>query len=109
MAKVNGMVGTKNCILMSGGKKRLWLVRNCTRQEFCKLIGCILSIVTYGMKGHKIWSETHRNVGNNPCNKLHRDVCENTYIHKICCVLYCTYYYYVFHLIILSYTTSFIY
>ena len=48
MAKMNEMVGMNNYLLIYGVKKRLQLLRHFTRQEFCKCIGCILSVITYG-------------------------------------------------------------
>ena len=51
--KKNLAFGEKNCLDISGGKIRL--VRPFIRQEFWKCIGCILSAVTYGKKGHNIW------------------------------------------------------
>ena len=57
MAKLNEMVGMKNRFLMSGGNKRLRLVSHFKRQELWKCIGCILSAVKFGTKGHNIWSE----------------------------------------------------
>ena len=56
MENINEMVGMKNHLLMSGIKKRLRLARTFTRQELWKCIGCILPAVTYGNKGHKLWS-----------------------------------------------------
>ena len=47
------MVGKNNCLGISRGKE---LVVSLFRsQEFCKCIGCILSAVNYGNKGHKLW------------------------------------------------------
>ena len=85
---MNEMGGTKNCLLMSGGKKRLRLVLLFTRQELWKCTGCILSEDTYGMKGHKLWSEITRTVCKKPPTQLHRDVCGKTDIHKACCDIY---------------------
>ena len=91
------MVGMKNRILVSGGKKQLRLVCHFTRQELWKCIGFIILEVTYGMKGHNIWSEITRTFGKKRPTKLHRDVCGNKDIHKICCVLYHPYYCYAHH------------
>ena len=66
--KMNEMVGINNRIMMSGGKKQL--VRPVTRQEFWKFIGCILSAVTYGMKGHNLWSEIPITVVKNKTTQL---------------------------------------
>ena len=97
MAKMNEMVGMNNYLLISGLKKRLHLVRHFTRKEFCKCIGCILSVITYGKRRHKIWSEIQRTVVKNLPTKLHRDVRGNTDIHKVCCDIYFTYYCYACH------------
>ena len=55
LEKMNEAVGMKNRVTMNGGRK--WLVFPFKRQEFWKCIGCIISAVTYGKKGHKLWSE----------------------------------------------------
>ena len=55
MEKMNEAFGMKNYVTVGGGRKRL--VRPFKRQEFWKCIGCILSSVTYGKKGHKLWGE----------------------------------------------------
>ena len=52
MEKMNEEVCMKNRITFNGGGKRK--VKKFKRQEFWKCIGCILSAVTYGKKGHKI-------------------------------------------------------
>ena len=77
----------KNRVTLNGGGKRQ--VKNFTRQEFWKCIGCILSAVTYGKKGHKLWSEVSKGVGKYYNMKLRRDVCGTTYLHKVCCAHYC--------------------
>ena len=95
MAKINEAVGEKNCLEKSGGGKRL--VCPCRMQEFWEYIGCILSAVTYGKKGHNLWGETPTYFGNNPQTKLQRDVCGNTDSHSVCCDLYYPHYCYDFH------------
>ena len=52
--KINEAVGMNNCLTIAGGKKRL--VCPFRRKELCKCIGCVPSEVTYGNKGHKLWS-----------------------------------------------------
>ena len=49
---MNEVIGTKNCLIMSGVNK--WLVSPFRRHELWKYIVCILSAVTYGKKGLKI-------------------------------------------------------
>ena len=61
MEKMNEVVCMKNRFTSNGGGKRL--VRPFRRQEFWKCIDCILSEVTYGKKGHKIWSEVQKCFG----------------------------------------------
>ena len=51
----------KNRVALNGGGKRQ--VKKFTRQEFWKYIECILSAVTYGQKGHKLWSEVSNGFG----------------------------------------------
>ena len=55
MEKMNEAVCMKNRFKSNGGGKRL--VRPFKRKELWKCIGCILLAVTYGNKGHKLWSE----------------------------------------------------
>ena len=50
---MNLAVGENNCLDVYGGKIRL--VHPFRRQEIWKFIGCIISAVTYGKKGHNIW------------------------------------------------------
>ena len=52
---MNEAVGMKNHFTMGGGGKRLVLPFK--RRELWKCIGCVLSEVTYGKRGHKLWSE----------------------------------------------------
>ena len=59
--KMNEAVTMKNRVILNGGGKRQ--VKKLTRQEFWKYIGCILSAVTYGKKGLKLWSEVSKGVG----------------------------------------------
>ena len=62
--KMNEVVGMKNSLDNSGGKKHS--VCPFIRQELWKCIGCILLAVNYGKKGHKLWSETKKSFGKNP-------------------------------------------
>ena len=55
---MNEAVFIKNRFTSNGVGKRL--VKRFKRQEFWKCIGCILLAVTYGKKGHKLWSEIPR-------------------------------------------------
>ena len=55
MAKSNEAVGMKNRFTVNGGGKRL--VRPFGKHEFWKFVGCVIAAVTYGEKGHKLWSE----------------------------------------------------
>ena len=55
MAKINEAIGVTNRFTMDGRGKRIFCPF--IRQEFWKCIGCIISAVTYGKKGHRLWSE----------------------------------------------------
>ena len=61
MAKMNKAVCMKTRVTTNGGGKRQ--VKNVKRQEFWKCIGFILSVFTYGKKGHKLWSEVPKYFG----------------------------------------------
>ena len=61
MEKMNEAVTMNNPVTLNGGGKRQ--VKKFTRQEFWKCIGCILSAVTYGKRGCKLWSEVSKCVG----------------------------------------------
>ena len=91
---MNEMVSMKNHILISRGKKRLRLVCHFTSQGLWKCIGCILSLVTYGMKLNNICSEIKITDGKKTPTKLHRDVSGNTDICKVCCGICSSYYFY---------------
>ena len=56
MELMNEVVGEKNCLDKSGGKKEL--VLHFRRQHLWKCIGWILLEVTFAGKGHNIWGET---------------------------------------------------
>ena len=86
MSKINEAVGMKNCVTMNGGDKRLVLTFK--RQELWKCIGRILSEVTYGKKGRKLWSEVPKCFGKYENPKLRRDVSGNTNSYKACCAHY---------------------
>ena len=86
---MNETVGMKNCLDMSGVKKRL--VVPFISQELCKYIGWILSEVAYIKKGHKIWSETPKYFGDKPQTKLQNYFCGHTYVNMLCCDIYFPY------------------
>ena len=71
----------KNRVLLDGGEKRI--VCPFRRKEFWECIGCLLSAVTYGRKGQKIWSELPKYYGKMTPTKLRRDVCGNTDLYKV--------------------------
>ena len=89
MVNINEVVGMKNCLDISGVNKRL--VCPFRRQYLWKFIGCILQALTYGKKGHNIWSEIPKSLGKKPRTKLRRYVFENTYLNNLCCDLYSPY------------------
>ena len=95
MVKINETVGMKNSFTMDGGGKQKFSPFR--RQEFWKCIGYILSTVTYGNKGHKIWSETPKSFGRTAPNKLKRDVRGNTDLYRVCCYHYRHFYTYACH------------
>ena len=82
MEKMNEMVCMKNRVTLNGGGKRH--VKFFTRQEFWKCIGCILSSVTYGKKGRKLWSEVSKGFGKYDNLTTRRDVRGTTNLHKVC-------------------------
>ena len=86
MENMNEAVCMKNRVTLNGGGKRQ--VKKFTRQEFWKCIGCILSAVTYGKKGRKLWNEVSKGVGKHENMTLRRDVSGTTDLHKVCCAHY---------------------
>ena len=84
---MNEAVTMKNRVTLNGGGKRQ--VKTFTRQKFWECIGCILSAVTYGKKGRKLWSEVSKGVGKHENQTLRRDVCGTTDLQKVCCALIC--------------------
>ena len=78
--KMNEAVVVNNRVTMNGEGKQL--VRPFKSQVFWKCIGCILSEVTYGKKGHKLWSEIPKSFGKMENPKLQRDVRGNTNLYK---------------------------
>ena len=85
MEKMNKVVTMKNRVTVNGGWKRQ--VKNFTRQEFWKYIGCILLAVTYGKKGRNLWSEVSKGAGKHENQTLRRDVRGTTDLQKVCCAL----------------------
>ena len=85
MEKINEAVTMKNHVTLNGGGKRK--VKKFTRQELWKCVGCILSAVTYGKKGGKLWSEVSKGVGNHENLTLRRDVRGTTDLQMVCCAL----------------------
>ena len=92
---MNEAVGMKNRFTVDGGGKQL--VRPLKMQEFCKFIGCVLLAVTYGKKGHEIWSEIPKASCRIVPTKLQRDFCGNTHLYKVCCDNYHHFYIYACH------------
>ena len=86
MGKMNEAICMNNRFTSNGGGK--WLVRPFKRQEFWKCIDFILSAVTYGKKGYKLWSEVLNFFGKYENPKLGRDFCGNTDLYKVCCAHY---------------------
>ena len=92
---MNEVVGMNNRDIMNGGEKRLF--RPFKIQEFWKCIGYILSTVTYGKKGHKLWIEISKDFGKTENPKLRRYVLGNTAFYKVYCVHYRHFYLYASH------------
>ena len=90
--KMNEAVCMKNRVTWNGGGKLQ--VNKFTRQEFWKCIGCILSAVTYGKKGRKLWSEVPKGFGKYGNMTLRRDVFGTTDLNKVCCAHYRHFYIY---------------
>ena len=82
---MNEAVTMKNRVILNGGGKLQ--VKNFTRQEFWKFIGCILSAVTYEKKLCKLWSEVSKGVGKHDNQTIQRDVFGTTNLQKVCCAL----------------------
>ena len=80
ISKMNDAVGMKNRFTVGGGGKQV--VHRFNRQESWICIGCILSTVNYGKKGHKLWSEAPEYSGKMAPTKLRIDVCGNTNLYK---------------------------
>ena len=77
------------------GKRRL--VRFFSINEFWKYIGCILSAVKFGKKGHTLRGvNLIINIRNGPC-LISRDVCGKAYLLKLSCPLYRLYYSFLYH------------
>ena len=82
MEKMNEAVCMKNRFTSNGGGKRP--VKPFKMQELWKYIGCILSAVTYGKNGRKLWSEVTKCFGKYENPKLRRNVRETTNSYKVC-------------------------
>ena len=95
MANMNEAGVVRNHFTVNGGGKRL--VRPFNRQELYKFIVCILSAVTYGKKGHKIWIEIPKYSCRMAPLKLQRDIRVNTNLYKVCCSHYCHFHIYACH------------
>ena len=83
---MNEAVCMNNRVTMNGVGKRL--VRPFKRQEFWKCVGYIIQAVTYGKKGHKVWSEVPKSFGKYENPKLRRYFRGNTDLYKLCCAHY---------------------
>ena len=86
IAKIDEAVDINNCYTTNGGSKRLF--RPFERKEFWKCIGCILLEVTYGKKGHKLWSDRPKYSCRMAPTKIRRDVRGKTDLYKVCCYHY---------------------
>ena len=78
---MNEAVCMKNRVTLNGGGERQ--VKKFTRLDLWKCIGYILSAVTYGNKGRKLWSEVSKGVGKYKNLTLRRDVRGTNDLHKV--------------------------
>ena len=92
---MNEAVCMKNFFTSNGGGKRP--VKLLKKQDLWKYIGCILLEVTYGKKGHKLWSEVSKGFGKYENLTLRRDVRGTTDLYKVCCAHYRQLYIYACH------------
>ena len=92
---MNEAVGESNQFQKLGRKTRLVLFFS--KMEFCKCIGCILSVVTHWKKGHKLWGETHRSDTGKVPISIDRDVFVKIDLLKVRCCLYHFHYCYLTH------------
>ena len=76
----------KNRVTLNGGGKQK--IKKFKRQEFWKCIGCILSEVTYGKKGRKLWSEVPKGFGKYENLTLRKYARVTTNLYKVCCAQY---------------------
>ena len=95
ISKMNEAVGMKNRFTVGGGGKQV--VHRFNRQEFWICIGCILSAVNYGKKGHNIWIAIPKASCGMAPTKLRIYVCVKTDLYRVCCAHYCNFYIYAFH------------
>ena len=95
MVKMDEAIGDKNCLGKLRGKKRS--VSHFKNIEFWKYIRCILSAVTYEIKGHQLWGEIEKSVRKKWKTTIHRYVNEITYLTTLCCYLYSHHYCYNFY------------
>ena len=93
--KINEAVGENN--LLDKSKGRGEIVFHFTNNYLCAFIGCILSTVTYGIKGHQIWLKTETSVSNKNRTPIQVDFHGKTYLLKVLCYLYRLRYCYTFH------------
>ena len=100
MENMNEAVGMKNCLTMGGGGKQIVCPLIC--QEFYKCICYVLLAVTYGKKGHKIWSEIPKYFCRMVPTKLQRNVHRSTDLYKVCWYHYRPFSIYDCYLIIIS-------
>ena len=84
--KINQAVGKKNYLDNSVERKRP--VHHFTRNELWKCIGCILSKVTYEIKGHLIFEKLNNISVRRGRTPIHRDVLGKKYLLKLSCYIY---------------------
>ena len=106
MEEINEAVGMNNHLTIVGGGKQI--VCPFRIKELWECVGWIILAVTYGKKGHKLWSSAPKYFGINAPTKLQKYCLGNTNLYKLCCDIYRNFYIYACHWFILYYTTLFI-
>ena len=90
METINEPVSMKNRLMMGGGGG--YIVYSFRKKYLWGFISFVISEVTYGKKGQRLWVEIPKYFGNKAPTKLQRDFRGNTDLYKVCCYNYCPFY-----------------
>ena len=71
-------------ISLGGGNGQFIITRN----KFWKCIGCLLSAVNYGVKGHQIWIKIETYFSKKGITPSHIDIHEKIHLLKVGCYIY---------------------